>query len=233
MPLHEGFGVHITTNIGVDMTAGTFSTRARYPKYLIALGLVLTVAGIGTTIRASTTQAAAVHRPEAIAANTMTTCVDAGEFFELDVPGTYAAFAMASTGALPTHVRGSHGEVLSTTNPTTYNVVPVDVAAGVRFGITPPQLFELTSSVMIHVESQDAPYELVIVRLGEGDNDGRIDIRPPVERVVNESGSCLIGDLPEYSRVRLDAVYSDLNDRQVFVVESAAGYVEIDAHAEG
>ena len=219
MPLHEGFGVHITTNIGVDMTAGTFSTKARYPKYLIALVLVLTVAGIGTTIRASTTHAA--------------TCVDAGEFFELDVPGTYAAFAMASTGPLPTHVRGGHGEVLATTHPTAYNVVPVDVAAGVRFGITPPQVFELTSNAMIHVESQHAPYELVIVRLGEDDNDRRIDIRPPVERVVNESGSCLIGDLPEYSRVGIDAVYSDLNGRQVFVVESAAGYVEIDAHAEG
>jgi hypothetical protein len=233
MPLHEGLGVHITTNIGVDMTAETISTKARYLKYLIALGLVLTVAGIGISIRASTTQAAAVHRPEAIEANTMTTCADAGEFFELDVPGTYTAFAMASTGALPTHVRGSHGEVLASTHPTTYNMDVVDVAAGARFGITPPQLFELTSNVMIHVESQDAPYELVIVRLGEEDSEGRIDIRPPVEHVVNESGSCLIGDLRKYSRVHIDAVYSDQNARQVFVVESAAGYVEIDAHAEG
>jgi len=233
MPRHEGSGVHITTNIGVHMSADPFTTKAHHLKYLIAVGLLLTIAGIGTTIRASNAHAAASHQPEATAWNITTTCADMGEVFELDVPGTYAAFAMTSTGALPTHVRGSHGEVLATTHATADNTIPVDSAAGARFGITPPQVFELTSNVMIHVESQDAPYELVIVRLGEEDNESRIDISPPVERVLNESGSCLIGNLREYSRVRIDAVYSDLNARQVFVVEVVAGEAEIDAHAEG
>lgn len=222
MSRDEGSGVHINTNIGVDMSADPTTKRAHHLKYLIAFGVLLTLAGVGTTLRASTTHA-----------NTMTTCADSGDVFELDIPGTYSAFAMTSTEALPTHVRGSHGEVLATTHPMAYNTVPVDAAAAIRFGIAAPQTFELTSNVMIHVESQDAPYELVIVRLGEDDNEGGIDIRPPVQRVLNESGSCLIGDLREYSRVHIDAVYSDLSARQVFVVESAAGDAEIDAHAEG
>jgi hypothetical protein len=218
MPRHQGSGVHIASNIGANMSADPFTTKANHSKYLIALGLLLTLAGIGTTIQASTTHAAAIHHPEATASNTTATCADAGDVFELDVPGTYTAFATTSTGALPTHVRGSHGEVLATTHATTYNPVPVDDATGAQFGIAPPQVFELTSKVMIHVESQDAPYKLVIVRLGEDDNEDRIDIQPPVERVLNESGSCLIGDLREYFRIRTDAVYSALNARQVFVI---------------
>lgn len=221
MPRREGSGVHITTNIGVDMSEDPFTTKAYRVKNLIAVGLLLTLASLVTTIRASTTNAGAAQYPQATASNTTATCADAGDVFELDVPGTYAAFAMTSTGVLPTHVRGGHGEVLATTRASAYNTVPVDVASGAKFGIAPPQVFELASNVMIHVESQDAPYELVIVRLGKDDNEGRIDIRPPVERVLNESGSCLIGDLREYFRIRTDATYSDLNARQVFMISGS------------
>ncbi len=206
------------------MNAGPVTTKADHLKYLIPLGLLSALAGIGATIRASATDAAA-------ASNTMTPCASSGDLYELDVPGTYSTFAIASIGAVPTHVRGSHGEILATTDPSTDNMAPIDLASGARFGIAPPQVFELTSDVMIHVESPDAPYELIIVRLGEDGNESRIDIRPPVERVLNESGSCLIGDLREYSRVRIDTVYSDLNAREVFVVESAAGDADIDAQA--
>ncbi len=233
MPRDEGSGVQINTNIGADMSADPTIKRAHHLKYLIPLGVLLTLAGVGTTLRTSTTHATTVHQPETAVSNAMTTCAESGDVFELDVPGTYSAFAMTSTEVLPTHVRGSHGEVLATTHPMAYNTVPVDAAAAVRFGIAPPQTFELTSNVLIHVESQDVSYELVVVRLGEDDNGGGIDIRPPVERVLNESGSCLIGDIREYWRVHVDAVYSDLSARQVFLVESAAGDADIDAHGEG
>ena len=94
----------------------------------------------------------------------------------------------------------------------------MDLATGVQFGVAAPQVFESSSSVLVHVESEDVPYELVIVRLGAEGNGDQIIIRPPVEHVVDESGSCLVGDLREYFRIRTDAVYSELDARQVFVV---------------
>lgn len=217
------------------MSAERSTTNSPHRRFLISIGLLLTLVGVLATIRVSTTEAAALHYTAATAS-----CSDAGDVFELDVPGTYTAFASTSTSALPTHVRSSHGEVLATTHPTAHNTIPIDTAAGAQFGITPPpQVFEVTSNVMIHVEGQNAPYELVIVRLGEDGNKGPIAIRPPVERVVNQAGSCLLGDLREYSRVHIDAVYSDPSVRQVFVVESVDvdakvdASADIDAHVEG
>lgn len=202
------------------MSANSTTKRPQRLTYLIPFAVLVTLAGVGMLLRASTTHATTVHQLEVAVSDTETTCADPEDLFELDVPGTYSAFAMTSTQALPTHVRGSHGELLATTHPIAYNAVAVDVAAASQFDVAPPQTFELTTNAMIHVESQDSPYELVIVRHGEDENERGIVIRPRVERVLDESGSCLVGDLREYTRVHIDAVYSDPNARQVFIVES-------------
>ncbi len=204
------------------MYAGPTLPKTHHAKYLIALALLLALTGGAVAIRASAPGVAAtVGGAPAPASSTAMTCAP-GDVFELNAPGTYTAFAITSTGALPTHVRGPHGQVLATTHPFAYNTAPVDLASASRFDIAPPPIFETTSNVMIHVEGQGAPYELVIVRLGE-DGVGDIDIWPPVERVFNESGSCLVGDLREYFRIRTDSVYSDPDARQSYMISLGDG----------
>ena len=154
------------------------------------------------------------------AATDVESCVGIGDVFQLDVPGTYAAFVIRSSGSLLTEVRGSHGELLATSNPTLANTGAVDLLSGLRFGIAPPQVFKVESSVIIHVQHDDLPYELAVVRVdGTGEFSG-LNVRPPVEVVVNESGSCLIGDLRETFKIHIAAVYSDTGARQVFLVDS-------------
>ena len=147
-------------------------------------------------------------------------CAGMGDVFQVDVPGTYAAFAISSSGSLLTEVRGSHGELLATSHRTMANTGGVDFASGLRFGIAPPQVFKVESSVVIHVQHDNSPYELVLVRVGPTGESSGSNVRPPVERVVNESGSCLIGDLRETFKIRTEAVYSDTGARQVFLVDS-------------
>jgi len=65
MPRYEGSGVHINTNIGIDMNADPTTKRAHHLWYLIAFGVLMTLAGVGITLRASTTRATVVHQPEA------------------------------------------------------------------------------------------------------------------------------------------------------------------------
>jgi len=147
-------------------------------------------------------------------------CVQMGDVFQLDVPGTYVAFAIGSSGPLLTDVRGNHGEMLATSHPTMSNTATVDLLAAFRFGIAPPQVFEVESSVIIHVQHDDSPYELVLIRMGREAESSRLEVRPPVERVVNESGSCLIGDLRESFKIHTEAVYSETGARQVFLIDS-------------
>ena len=146
-------------------------------------------------------------------------CPGMGDIFELDVPGTYTAFALHPSGSMVTEVRGTHGEMLATTHPMAANTAAVDIVSGARFDISPPHVFEVEAGVIIHVQHGNSPYELVLVRIGGTAKSG-IDVRPPVEHVVRESGSSLIGDLRETFKIHTDAVYSDLSARQVFLVES-------------
>jgi len=79
--------------------------------------------------------------------------------------GTCSAFAIGSSDSLITEVRGSHGELLATSHPTMANTAAVDLASGLRFGIAPPQVFEVESSVIIQIQQDNSPYELVLVRV--------------------------------------------------------------------
>ncbi len=94
------------------------------------------------------------------------------------------------------------------------------MSTGARFGLAPPPLFDVATSVLIHVEHHDEPYELVIVRLGDSQEWSHLDVRPPVTSVINESGSCLIGDLRETLEIHTEGVYSHDDIRQVFLVAS-------------
>jgi len=147
-------------------------------------------------------------------------CAGIGDVFQLDVPGTYAAFAIGSSGSLSTEVRGGHGEMLATSHRTMADTAAVDFASALRFGIAPPQVFKVESSVLIQVQHDNSPYELVLVRVDATREFSGLDLRPPVEKVVNESGSCLIGNLRETFKIHTEAVYSDTGARQVFLVDS-------------
>lgn len=128
-------------------------------------------------------------------------CVGIGDVFQPNVPGTYAAFAMRSVESLSTEVGGSHGKLLATSHPTVDTTAVVDSASALRFDIAPPQVFEVESSVIIHIQHDGFPYELVLVRVDGTREFSGWDVRPSVEKIVNESGSCLIGDLRETFRV--------------------------------
>lgn len=150
-------------------------------------------------------------------------CEGIGDVFQLDGPGTYTAFAIGSSGSLVTEVRGRDSELLATSHPTKATTGAVDLPSGLRFGIAPPQVFEVESDVTIQVHHENSPYELMLVRIGSTPEFSRLNVRPPVERVVDESGSCPIGELHETFKIRTDAVYSDTGTRQVFVVDSPNG----------
>jgi hypothetical protein len=165
-------------------------------------------------------------RSEAPPSNTIPTIVETdidacggrGDVFQLDDPGTYTAFAVDSSGRLSTEVRGSDGERLATSHPTAANTTAVDLPTGLRFGIAPPQLFEVELPVTIHVRSDESSYELFVVRIdGTGEFSG-LDVRPPVERVIDGPASCLIGNLRETYKIHTQAVHSDTGARQVFAV---------------
>ncbi|HDH02728.1 MAG TPA: hypothetical protein ENH15_00605, partial [Actinobacteria bacterium] len=142
-------------------------------------------------------------------------CAGIGDVFQLDVPGTYAAFAMRSGGSMSTEVRGGHGELLATSHRTMATTGGIDILSGFRFGIAPPQVFEVESSVLIQVQHDNSPYELVLVRVDGTREFSGLTVRPPVEKIVNESGSCLIGDLRETFKIHTEAVYSHTGARQV------------------
>lgn len=150
-------------------------------------------------------------------------CEGTGDVFQLDVPGTYAAFAIGSSDSLLTEVRGSNSELLATSHPTKATASPVDLPSGLRFGVAAPQVFDVESEVTIQVHHDNSPYELMLVRIAGTREFSRLNVRPPVERVVNESGSCRTGDSHETFKIHTDAVYSDLGARQIFVIGSPNG----------
>jgi hypothetical protein len=186
----------------------------------IAAITLLASAGSNDATGAATGEAAPSEADPAVATTDVEPCVGIGDVFQLDVPGTYATFAIGSSGPLSTEVRGSHGELLATSDPKMATTGAVDPASGLRFGIAPPQVFEVESSVVIHVQRDNSPYQLVVVRVDGTREPSGFDVRPPVERIFNESGSCLIGDLRETFKIHTDAVYSDVGGRQVFLVDS-------------
>ena len=147
-------------------------------------------------------------------------CESSNDVYRLDVPGTYSVFVRRSSTLASTEVRGSHGEMLATSQASIANTAGVDLLTGVRFGVTPPPIFDVETSVLIQVEHHNSPYELVIVRLDDSPDWSEGEVRPPVTSVINESGSCLIGDLWETLEVHIDGTYSHDGGRQVFLVES-------------
>ncbi len=147
-------------------------------------------------------------------------CESSNDVYRLDVPGTYSVFVRQSSALASTEVRGSHGEMLATSQAGIANTAAVDLLTGVRFGVTPPPVFDIETSVLIQVEHHDSPYELVIVRLDGSQEWSRLDVRPPVTSVINESGSCLIGDLRETLEIYTGGVNSHVGVRQVFLVAS-------------
>ncbi|MFT7599506.1 MAG: hypothetical protein ACI8TP_002439 [Acidimicrobiales bacterium] len=169
-----------------------------------------------------TIQTAFLNQTAPSGPKTAGSCPGVGDVFELAVPGTYTAFAIGPSGSMATEMRGLGGEVLATTQPAATNVARVDIAAAARFDISPPQIFEVETEVTIHVQHSNSPYELVLVRIGD-EGEFALDIRPPVEHVVSESGSCPNGDSPETFRILTDAVYSAPDARQVFLIESPGG----------
>ena len=147
-------------------------------------------------------------------------CESSNDVYRLDVPGTYSVFVRRSSTLASTEVRGSHGEMLATSQASIANTAGVDLLTGVRFGVTPPPIFDVETSVLIQVEHHNSPYELVIVRLTDSQEWSRLDVHPPVTSVINGSGSCLIGDLRETLEIHTDGVNSHLGVRQVFLVAS-------------
>ena len=148
-------------------------------------------------------------------------CEGTGDVFQLDVPGTYVAFTVHPSGSLLTEVRGSDNELLATSHPTTATTAPVDVPSGHRFGVAAPQVFQVVESgVTIHVNHDHSPYELVLVRIDGTAEFSRLNVRPPVEHIINKPSPCPTGDFPDMFKVHTDAVYSNPTARQIFLIES-------------
>ena len=117
-------------------------------------------------------------------------CDRAGDVYRLDEPGLYTAFVSTPASSAVVDVRGPHGEMLVTSPSTIANVASVDLQTGVRFGVAPPPVFDVQSSVLIHVRHDGSPYELVLVRLDRREEWSGLDVHPPVEKMVRASDSC-------------------------------------------
>jgi hypothetical protein len=178
---------------------------------------VLAVAALSLLISVGTIDPASIASGEG--AVTGESCPGNGDVFEFDMPGTYTAFAVDGSGSVVTEVRGAHGRMLATTNSTAPSTAEVDLVSAARFDIASAQVFDVEAGVIINVQHGNLPYELVVVRVGVTEKSG-IDIRPSLEHVVNESGPCLIGDLRDSYKIHAEAVSSDADARQVFLVES-------------
>ena len=79
-------------------------------------------------------------------------CADVGDVYRLGEPGTYSAFASTPSGAAVVEIRDPNGEMLATSRSTVAKPVMVDLLTGARFGVAPLPLFNVNSSVLIHVE---------------------------------------------------------------------------------
>jgi len=95
----------------------------------------------------------------------------------------------------------------------------VDLLAGARFGAVPPPIFDVDASVLIHVQHDGSPYELV-VRTDSGSAWSSLDIHPAVGTMNNNTQSCLIGNHAATMQIHTDGAYSDLDHRQVFRIAS-------------
>lgn len=164
--------------------------------------------------------AAQANSVDAIWSAAPTACESSNDVYRLDVPGTYSVFVRRSSTLASTEVRGTHGKMLATSHAGIANTAAVDLLTGVRFGVAPPPVFDIETSVLIQVEHRNSPYELVIVRLADSQEWSRLGVRPPVTSVINESGTCLIGDLRETLEIHTDGVNSHVGVRQVFLVAS-------------
>ena len=193
------------------MSDSSTTNRRRFAAYCVFVAL------LGFQATQATVEANSVDDFWSVAP---TSCESSNDVYRLDVPGTYSVFVRQSSTLASTEVRGSHGEMLATSQASIANTAAVDLLTGVRFGVTPPPIFDVETSVLIQVEHHNSPYELVIVRLTDSQEWSRLDVHPPVTSVINGSGSCLIGDLRETLEIHTDGVNSHLGVRQVFLVPS-------------
>ncbi len=195
-----------------DNSTGRTSIRTTFGA-LMVVALLVGGAALGSDSAASAEPGDDWHAD-------ISSCDDAGDVYRLDEPGLYTAFVSTPASSAVVEVRGLHGEVLATSPSSVANAAAVDLATGVRFGVAPPPVFDVKSSVLIHVSHDESPYELVLVRLDRREEWSGLDVHPPVETMVRDSDSCLIGDHPETMRIRTDGVYSDTTARQVFRIAS-------------
>lgn len=147
---------------------------------------------------------------------------DRGQPIVTSGPLQHSGGAADRASLLPhaTGIRGRHGEMLARSRATIADPATVDLLTGERFGVAPPPVFDVHSSVLIHVRHDGFPYELVVVRTDRGQAWSGLEIHPPVEAVINDSDLCLIGNHAETLRIRADGAYSDVDARQVFRVAS-------------
>jgi hypothetical protein len=193
------------------MSDSSTTTRRRFAAYCMFIAL------LGFLATQATVEANSV---DDFWSATPASCESSNDVYRLDVPGTYSVFVRQSSTLASTEVRSSHGEILASSQAGIASTAAVDLLTGVRFGLTPLPVFDIETSVLIQVEHHNSPYELVIVRLDDSQEWSRLDVRPPVTSVINESGSCLIGDLRETLEIHTDGVNSQDGARQVFLVAS-------------
>jgi hypothetical protein len=196
------------------MSDSSTAARRRRARRLLLAGCGLFVALIGFP---------AVQTPvdaDTISDDQPPKCASDHDVYRLDEPGTYATFVTRGSEMASTEIRGDHGQMLATSYVSTAKMAAVDTLTGTRFGVAPPPVFDVETSVLVHVEHHNSPYELVIVRLDDSPEWSESEVRPPVTSVINESGSCLIGDLWETLEIHTDGVDSNGGGRQVFLVES-------------
>lgn len=147
------------------------------------------------------------------------TCKAEMAVYRLAETGSYSAFARSS-GPVYLEARGPSGELLVASPSSTATAAVFDLPTAIRFGVPAPPVFEVRSHVDLHVDSTAAPYELVLVRFGDADGWSGFDLRPPVTVEPAALRHCGADNGPKVRTVHLDAMYSDVTARQVFVISA-------------
>ncbi len=147
-------------------------------------------------------------------------CDGAVETYRLAQPGTYSAFVRSSSGPAYLEVRGPGGELLVASPSTATTAAVVDLPTAMRFGVPAPAVFEVESHVDLLVDSIDAADDLVLVRFGGSDEWSGLDVVAPATMETDQLDGCGPDGAAPLRHIRLDAVYSDITARQVFVISS-------------
>ncbi len=148
------------------------------------------------------------------------TCDRAIETYRLAEPGSYSAFTRSSSGPAHLEVRGPSGESLAESPSATTSAAGFDLSTAMRFGVPAPPVFDVDSHVDLHVDSTAAPYDLVLVRFGDSDGWSDLDVIAPATVEPDAAQRCGPDGDAQLEIIRVDAVYSDVTARQVFVISS-------------